>query len=252
METLIQKGIRLIRNAERILVFSGAGLSTESGIPDFRSPGGVWSKYDPSEFYFDRILSDERARASYWKMSTESYEAMKDAVPNRAHLAVKALEDMGKLLAVVTQNIDHLHQRAGNSPDKIIEIHGTAFSVSCLKCGKIYDRDEIHDRIKSGVTIPYCDDCSGVLKPDTVSFGQAMPEDKMARAFALARECDLCMVLGSSLVVYPAASVPKVAVESGAKLMIINRDETPFDSLADVVIHGSLSKVLGDIMQGSG
>ena len=251
MEALTEKGIQLIRGAQRILVFSGAGLSTESGIPDFRSPGGVWSKYDPSEFYFDRILSDERARASYWRMSTESYQTMKDAAPNRAHLAVKALEDMGKLLAVVTQNIDRLHHRAGNSPDKIIEIHGTAFSVSCLKCGKTYARDEIEDRIRSGVEVPYCDDCSGVLKPDTVSFGQAMPEDKMARAFALARECDLCMVLGSSLVVYPAASVPNVAVESGAKLMIINRDETPFDSMADLVIHGSLSRVLGDMVQRS-
>jgi NAD-dependent deacetylase len=252
MDALIEKGIQLIREAERILIFSGAGLSTESGIPDFRSPGGVWSKYDPSEFYFDRILSDERARTAYWKMSTESYQTMKDAAPNRAHLAIKALEDMGKLLAVVTQNIDRLHHKAGNSPDKIIEIHGTAFSVSCLHCGKAYDRDEIEDRIRSGVEAPYCDDCSGVLKPDTVSFGQAMPEDKMARAFALARECDLCMVLGSSLVVYPAASVPSVAVEAGAKLMIINRDETPFDSLADVVIHGSLSTVLGDMVQGPG
>jgi NAD-dependent deacetylase len=252
MDALIEKGIQLIREAERILVFSGAGLSTESGIPDFRSPGGVWSRYDPSEFYFDRILSDERARIAYWKMSTESYQTMKDAAPNRAHLAIKALEDMGKLLAVVTQNIDRLHHKAGNSPDKIIEIHGTAFSVSCLHCGKAYDRDEIEDRIRSGVEAPYCDDCSGVLKPDTVSFGQAMPEDKMARAFALARECDLCMVLGSSLVVYPAASVPSVAVEAGAKLMIINRDETPFDSLADVVIHGSLSTVLGDMVQGPG
>ena len=252
MDALIEKGIQLIREAERILVFSGAGLSTESGIPDFRSPGGLWSKYDPSEFYFDRFLSDERARATYWKMSTESYQIMKDARPNRAHLAIKTVEDMGTLLAVVTQNIDRLHHKAGNSPDKIIEIHGTAFSVSCLSCGKTYDRNDIEDRIKSGVDVPYCDDCSGVLKPDTISFGQAMPEDKMAKSLTLARKSDLCMALGSSLVVYPAASVPSVAVESGAKLMIINRDETPLDPQADVVVHGSLSEVLGDMVQGSG
>jgi len=251
MDASIERGIELIKGAEHILVFSGAGLSTESGIPDFRSPGGLWSKYDPSEFYFDRFLSEERARATYWKMSTESYHIMKDARPNRAHLAVKTLETMGKLLAVITQNIDRLHHKAGNSPDRIIEIHGTLFSVSCLSCGKTYDRDDIDDRITSGVAVPTCDDCGGILKPDTISFGQAMPEDKMAKSFTLARESDLCMALGSSLVVYPAASIPSVALESGAKLMIINRDETPLDPEADVVVHGSLSEVLGDMVQAS-
>ena len=248
MESLIAKGAEMIKKAEKILVFSGAGLSTESGIPDFRSPGGVWSKYDPSDFYFDKIISDEKARVKYWQMSTEFYQTMKDAVPNRAHLAIKALEDMGKLLAVVTQNIDRLHHKAGNSPDKIIEIHGTAFSVSCLSCGKKYDRDDIEERIRLGVKVPYCDDCSGILKPDTISFGQAMPEEKMVRAINHALECDLCITLGSSLVVYPAASVPAKAVESGAKLMIINRDETPLDSVADVVVHESVSKALGKMV----
>jgi len=248
MDSLIAKGIALIKGAEKILVFSGAGLSTESGIPDFRSPGGLWSKYDPSDFYFDKIISDEKARVKYWHMSTESYQIMKDAAPNRAHLAIRALEDTGKLIAIVTQNIDRLHHRSGNSPDKIIEVHGTAFSVSCLRCGKAYDRDDIEERIGSGVKVPYCDDCSGVLKPDTISFGQAMPEDKMAQAIMHARECDLCIVLGSSLVVYPAASVPVKAVESGAKLMIINRDETPLDSMAEVVVHESVSKALGEMV----
>ena len=251
METEIAKGAKLLREAQRILVFSGAGLSTESGIPDFRSPGGVWSKYDPSDFEFDRIISDERARIKYWEMSTEFYQPMKDARPNRAHLAVKTLEEKGKLLAIVTQNIDRLHHKAGNTPEKIIEIHGTAFSVSCLSCGKKYDRDEIQKRIASGVKAPYCDDCSGVLKPDTVSFGQAMPEDSMSRAIMVARQCDLCMVLGSSLVVYPAASIPSMAVQSGAKLIIINRDPTPFDPTADVVVHDSLSKALGEMIERS-
>ena len=163
-------------------------------------------------------------------------------------LTVAGAGDQGKLLAVVTQNIDSLHYRAGNSPDKIIEIHGTAFSVSCLSCGKKYDRDNIEERISSGVRVPYCDDCSGILKPDTISFGQAMPENKMAQAIKHAEECDLSIVLGSSLVVYPAASVPLHAVESGSKLMIINRDETPLDSLADVVIHKSVSKALEEMM----
>lgn len=249
MDSLIAKGAELIKGAEKILVFSGAGLSTESGIPDFRSPGGVWSKYDPSDFYFDKFISDEKARVKYWQMSTEFYQTMKDALPNPAHLAIKALEDTGKLIAVVTQNIDRLHHKAGNSPDKVIEIHGTAFSVSCLSCGKAYDRDDIQERISSGVEVPYCDECSGILKPDTISFGQAMPQDKMAQAIRHARECDLCIVLGSSLVVYPAASVPVSAVESGAKLMIINRDETQLDSMAELVIHESVSKALGEMVE---
>ncbi len=245
MDGLIAKGREMIREARKILVFTGAGLSTESGIPDFRSPGGIWEKYDPSEFYFQRIVSDERAREKYWVMSAEFYEVLKDALPNRAHLAIKALEDTGKLLAIVTQNIDHLHHKAGNSPDKIIEIHGTALTVSCLSCGKGYDRGEIQERLKAGVKIPYCDDCSGILKPDTVSFGQAMPEDKMKKAFDHAQECDLCIVLGSSLVVYPAASVPLQAHQSRAKLIIINRDETPLDPQADLVLHASVSEALG-------
>jgi len=249
MDDLIKKGIDLIRESEKILVFTGAGLSTESGIPDFRSPGGIWDRYDPSDFDFHKFISDERAREKYWQMSTELYASMKDALPNPAHMAVKALEDMGKLLAVVTQNIDALHHKAGNSPDKIIEIHGTAFSVSCLNCGKKYDRDDIQKRLQAGVRVPYCDDCSGVLKPETISFGQAMPEDKMAAAFRYAEACDLCMVLGSSLVVYPAAAIPMHAADSGAKLMIINRDETPQDDRADLVIRASLGETLSRIME---
>ena len=248
MDDQIAKGAQIIMEARKILVFTGAGLSTESGIPDFRSPGGVWDRYDPSDFYYQKIISDEKAREKYWKMGTEFYDTMKDAVPNTAHLAIRTLEESGKLLAVVTQNIDHLHHKAGNSSDKIIEIHGTAFSVSCLNCGKSYDRDEIERRLKSGVKIPYCDDCSGILKPDTISFGQAMPEDKMTQAIMHADNCDLCIVLGSSLVVYPASSIPVHAVHSGARLMIINRDETPQDSQAALVIHDSVCRALGQMV----
>ena len=248
MDEWITKGAQMVREARKILVFSGAGLSTESGIPDFRSPGGIWDRYDPADFYFQKILSDTAARKKYWKMSTEFYDTMKDARPNAAHLAVKELEDRGKLLAVVTQNIDHLHHRAGNSPDRIIEIHGTAFSVSCLACGEPHDRDEIHERVKSGLADPRCDCCGGILKPDTISFGQPMPEDKMRQAFLHADACDLCLVLGSSLVVYPAASVPERAVDRGARLMIINRDPTHLDGRAHLVIHESVSIALGRII----
>ncbi len=249
MDPLVAKGVELIHESEKTLVFTGAGLSTESGIPDFRSPGGIWDRYDPSDFTFQKVLSDEKAREKYWEMSSEFYQGMKDAAPNRAHLAIAELERTGKLLAIVTQNVDRLHHKAGNSPDKIIEIHGTTFSVSCLSCKKAYDRDEIEERLRSGLKVPYCDDCSGILKPDTISFGQAMPEDKMALSLAHARNCDLCIVLGSSLVVYPAASVPIQAVETGAKLMIINRDETPLDPYAALTIHDSVAKILGQIME---
>ncbi len=249
MDPLIAKGAELIREATKILVFSGAGLSTESGIPDFRSPGGLWEKYDPSEFEFQRFVSDEKAREKYWEMSTDSYGLMRDALPNRAYRAIKVLEKVGKLLAIVTQNIDNLHHKAGNSPEKIIEIHGTAFSVSCLSCGKRYNRDVIEGRIQSGVKVPYCDECSGMLKPETISFGQSMPQDKMAASISFADACDLCIVLGSSLVVYPAASIPARAVEAGAKLMIINRDETALDQHADLVVHDSVGKALGDMVE---
>jgi len=244
MEDHILKGAELIRNSEKILVFTGAGISTESGIPDFRSPGGIWSKYNPSDFYLENIVSSETCRRKYWEMSIEYYRVMKSALPNQAHLAVKRIEDAGRLSAIVTQNIDRLHHRAGNSPEKIIEIHGTAFLVSCLSCGKIYERDEIEERINKGERLPICDKCSGILKPATISFGQAMPEEAMNRSIIHATQCDLCIVLGSSLVVYPAASIPEYAVDSGAHLIIINRDKTRLDHKADVVIHDSISKIM--------
>lgn len=247
-DSQIHAAAELFRNASKILVFTGAGMSTESGIPDFRSPGGIWSKYDPGDFLYQRIISDARAREKYWKMSTEYYDVMKNALPSAGHLAIHELEGTGKLLSVVTQNIDNLHQKAGNSTDLVIEIHGTAFSVSCQKCGKQYDRDLVEERLRSGVKDPACDACSGVLKPDTISFGQAMPQEKVQESLRLARECDLCLVLGSSLVVYPAASIPAYAVQQGARLVIVNRDETPLDGSADVVIHGSVGEVLPRIM----
>jgi NAD-dependent deacetylase len=248
MDEMIQKGAEMIRNSGKILIFTGAGLSTESGIPDFRSPGGIWDRYDPSDFEFQKIISSERAREKYWKMSTEFYETMKDARPNPAHLAIADLESTGKLVAVVTQNIDNLHQKAGSTPEKVIEIHGSAFSVSCLECGQRYDRDVIEGRLAAGESVPKCDACSGILKPDTISFGQAMPQDLLEKAFAHAEVCDLCIVLGSSLVVYPAASVPLHVVDTGSKVMIINRDPTPLDPRAELVIHGSVGRVLPEMV----
>lgn len=250
MEKPIQEAISLIKNSKRILVFTGAGISTESGIPDFRSIGGIWDKYDPEDFYFQKFITSEESREKYWEMSTEYYSVMKKALPNKAHLAIKHIEDMGKLLAIVTQNIDRLHHRAGNSPQKIIELHGTAFLVKCLKCDHTFERDDIEERIKSGVKVPYCEFCSGIIKPATISFGQAMPEKETALAMEYATQCDLCIILGSSLVVYPAASIPEQARANGAALFIINRDETPMDHRADLVIHDSAAKTMDDIIKG--
>jgi NAD-dependent deacetylase len=248
MEDLIRQIADLIRQSKKVIVFTGAGVSTESGIPDFRSPGGVWNKYNPEDFYYQKFISSEESREKYWQMSREFFEPLKNAQPNAAHRAVAELEKMGKLDCVITQNVDNLHQRAGSSPEKVIELHGTAVSVSCLSCRKKYSREEIQSWLMRGVRVPKCDGCNGILKPDTVSFGQSMPPKETEESFRRARQCDLLIVIGSSLVVQPAASVPLEAKENGAKLVIINRDPTYHDSYADVVIHASAGEVMGKIM----
>jgi len=251
MKEMMQKVAEFIRQSKKVIVFTGAGVSTESGIPDFRSPGGVWQKYDPEDFYYQKFIASEESRKKYWQMSREFYEPLKKAQPNEAHKAVVELERMGKLDCVITQNIDNLHQRAGSSPGKVIELHGTSVTVSCLDCRKKYPREEIQSWLLRGVQVPRCEACQGILKPDTVSFGQPMPPQETAEAFRRARDCDLLIVIGSSLVVQPAASIPLEAKESGAKLVIINRDPTYHDAYADVVIHGSagatMKKIIDDV-----
>lgn len=256
MEETIKQVAQLIINSKKTVVFTGAGLSTESGIPDFRSPGGVWDRYNPEDFYFQKFISNEKSREKYWQMATEMYEPMKKSKPNPAHLSIAEMERMGKLDCVITQNIDGLHHKAGNSTERIIELHGTAMYVTCLTCNKKYDRDEIQSRIREGVKVPYCDDCGGPLKPATISFGQAMPERETQEAYHRSSTCDLFIVIGSSLVVQPAASMPLVAKRNGAKLVIINRDPTPYDDMADVVIHGqagpTMLAILEEVKKGIG
>ena len=250
MENQIDEIVDLILTSQDIIIFTGAGVSTESGIPDFRSPGGIWEKYNPADFTYQRFLSSEEAREKYWQMSTEFYHSMKHVQPNPAHEAIAALERIGKVSSVITQNIDGLHQQAGFSPEKVIELHGTSRSVSCLSCKKKYSRDAVQELVGQGVKVPRCDECGGLLKPDTISFGQAMPERETAEASRRSGECDLFIVIGSSLVVHPAASMPFIAKENGAKLVIINRDSTPYDNLADYVIHGSAGTIMSSILQG--
>ncbi len=248
MKELIDRVAEWIAGSTGVVVFAGAGLSTESGIPDFRSPGGVWDRYDPEDFYFQNFLASEASREKYWQMATEMYEPMKRAQPNAAHLAIAELETLGKLDCVITQNIDGLHRKAGNSESRILELHGTAMYVSCLSCKQRYDRDEIQARIQRGVRAPRCDLCGGLLKPATISFGQPMPERETQEAYRRSAACDLFVVIGSSLVVQPAASMPVVAKRAGAKLVIINRDETPLDDLADIVIHGQAGPIMANVL----
>ncbi len=248
MDDKIRQVAEWIAGAKRVVVFVGAGMSTESGIPDFRSPGGVWDKYDPEDFYFQNFLASESSREKYWEMTTEMYESMKDARPNAGHLAVAELEKLGKLDCLITQNIDGLHYKAGNSEEKVLELHGTAMHVTCLSCGKRYERDGVQERVTKGEKAPRCD-CGGLLKPATISFGQSMPERETAEAYRRSELSDVFVVIGSSLVVHPAASMPVVAKRGGAKLVIINRDETACDNLADVILNGTAGPIIAAIVE---
>ena len=249
MKQQLEQIAQWITTSKRVVVFSGAGLSTESGIPDFRSPGGVWDRYNPEDFNFQNFLASETSREKYWQMATEMYEPMKKAQPNLAHLTIAEMEKLGKLDCIITQNIDGLHFKAGNSEEKVIQLHGTAIYVSCLSCKKRYDRDEIQERIREGTKAPYCDDCGGPLKPATISFGQSMPERETEEAYHRSSLSDLFIVIGSSLVVQPAASMPLVAKRNGAKLVIINRDPTPYDNMADIVIHGQAGPIMASVLE---
>ncbi len=229
-------------SAEYVVAFTGAGISTESGIPDFRSPGGVWSKTTPV-MYNDFVSSrDERVR--YWKQRVEIYRDFATALPNAGHLMLADLEKSGKVKGIITQNIDGLHQVAGSK--HVIEIHGTARVVACIACQKEWAPEIVHEMIEAGNDAPDCDECGSPLKSRTISFGQAMPAVEMQDSAQLARSADLFLAIGSSLVVEPAASLPRIAKHYGATLVIVNRDETPLDAMADLVIRESIGETLAD------
>jgi NAD-dependent deacetylase len=235
-----------IAASRRICGFTGAGISTESGIPDFRSPGGVWSKY--RTVYFDEFMSSREARVEYWRQKAENWPHIRDAQPNAGHFAFAQLEHQGRLRALITQNIDGLHQKAGSSRDKVIELHGTTIDILCLSCGDITSSEEAIARIAAGDLAPECRLCGGYLKPATISFGQAMPEGEMRRAVAAAADCDIFVAAGSSLVVQPAAGIPALAKSRGATLVIVNRDPTPLDDMADLVIQDEIGKALPELL----
>ena len=242
MDESVRALAALLRDAQRILVFTGAGVSTESGIPDFRSPGGVWDRYPM--VYYDEFLRDPEAQRLYWLRSRETYPVLAAAAPNPAHKAITHLDALGKLLLVVTQNIDGLHQRAGTPPDKVIELHGSNHEVTCLECDARTPRQAIQAELVAGVEVPHCARCGGLLKNCTVSFGQSLPEAALRAAEQAARACDLCLVVGSSLVVYPAAQVPLYAAARGTPVVIVNATETPLDSRACLVVREQAGTVL--------
>lgn len=239
-----------IREAQKVVVFTGAGVSTDSGIPDFRSPGGLWSKYNPEDFYFHKFLTSESSRKIYWRMYKEFFKALHQAKPSAAHYACKILFDLEKLYSVITQNVDGLHQMAGVPGELVLELHGNARIVRCLRCGKTYDSIEIEQWLERGVEIPTCDECGGLLKPATVSFGQALPHDVLTKAEFCAQTCDLLLAVGSSLTIYPAASIPLLAKKSGAKLVIVNLEPTSYDESADLSIHGNAGLILTESLKG--
>jgi NAD-dependent deacetylase len=246
-EDAIARAAALVRKARKGVAFTGAGISTESGIPDFRSPGGIWARYDPEEFSYPRFVSNEASRQKYWQWGMELYPRLRDAEPNAGHLALVALEQAGHLGCVITQNVDDLHRRAGSRD--VVEIHGNATWVGCLSCEKTWSREVIHGWLLAGNSDPRCDDCGGLLKPKTISFGQAMPERETRRAFELAASCDLMLVVGSSLAVFPAAQLVPDAKRVGAHLVIVNLVETPYDEIADVVLRGQAGDVLTDLVR---
>ena len=236
---------KLVRGKQNI-VFTGAGISTESGISDYRSKGGIWDQFRP--VYFNEFMSSKESRIKYWQQNAELYPDMIQARPNPGHSSIFQLYEMGLIKVVITQNIDGLHQESGLPDSAIIELHGNGRRVRCMTCGQLSSLDDAHQRIKAGNPAPECG-CGGYLKPDTISFGQAMPAEEVEKATQLSSSCDAFIVIGSTLLVQPAALMPVYAKQNDAFLGIINLSETPCDSMCDVLIRDKAGTVLVEIVK---
>ena len=232
----------LLENAEAVVPFTGAGISTECGIPDFRSPGGIWTKNQP--IYFDEFLASQQARDESWRRRFAMDDYFSNAQPGRGHRAIASLYKAGKVRGVITQNIDNLHQVSGIAASDIVELHGNTTYANCLDCDRRYELQWVKDRYAAGANCAPSCTCGGFIKTATVSFGQAMPEEPMRRADELSRDCDLFLAIGSSLVVWPAAGFPLTAKQNGATLVIINREPTDHDAVADLVIRSDIGDAL--------
>jgi NAD-dependent deacetylase len=243
LESAIDRLHELVEGARVIAPFTGAGISTECGIPDFRSPGGLWTRNKPIPF--DEFVASQDMRDEAWRRRFAMDEQFSGARPGRGHLALASLYRVRKAPAVITQNIDNLHQSSGIAPEDVIELHGNNSYAKCLDCGKRYELAWVRQRFaEAHERAPDCPDCSGHIKTATVSFGQAMPEREMRRAEQLTLDCDLFLAVGSSLVVWPAAGFPLMAKRNGARLAIINREPTDFDEIADLVVREDIGTVL--------
>ncbi len=243
LDSAIARLQEMVEEAGIILPFTGAGISTECGIPDFRSPGGLWTKHPPIQF--DEFLASQEARNKSWRRRFAMQDQFGDARPGRGHRAVASLYRAGKAPAVITQNIDNLHQASGISPEHVVELHGNTTFALCLDCNERYELSWVRARMDAANgCAPDCPACGGFIKTATVSFGQAMPDAAMRRAQDLAQSCDLFLAIGSSLVVWPAAGFPLVAKRNGARLAIINRESTEFDDIADLVVRQDIGTVL--------
>jgi NAD-dependent deacetylase len=242
-EERLTRAAALLKEARKVAVFTGAGISTDSGIADFRSPGGVWERY--RIVTFQEFTSSAEARREYWAMKRDLFGELARARPNRAHTAIARLHGAGKLGCVITQNIDGLHQKGGCPEESVIELHGTNLKALCLHCGRAWPCEEIQERLEAGDLDPKCEACGGLIKPATVSFGQPMPEEEMRRALECAIGSDLMLMIGSSLQVEPAASIPGEARRAGARLIFINRTPTPWDHIAEVIFRESAAEVMG-------
>jgi NAD-dependent deacetylase len=249
MAVHIDRAADLVTTTGRVVVFTGAGVSTESGIPDFRSPTGLWGRYDPDDFSFPNFMRSEESRRRYWAVGRELYTAIRAAEPNAAHRAIVHLERLGLLDCVITQNVDDLHQRAGMDPARVIELHGNATRVRCLQCDGRFPRDDIQARLLAGESVPACPGCGGTLKPLTVLFGEPMPSAAVERAEERSRAAGCFLVVGSSLGVYPAAYMPSYAKEAGASLVVVNLTPTRLDHVADVVLTGSAGPILTRLVE---
>jgi NAD-dependent deacetylase len=236
---------KLIEASGRVVVFTGAGISTESGVPDFRSPGGVWSRMKP--ITYGEFIASEAKRREAWSRAFSGVAGWVGKRPNAGHHGVARLIASGKASLVVTQNVDNLHQDSGVPSDRLIELHGNASYAACLDCGLRHELAALKAGFLDSGAIPVCRDCGGLVKTATISFGQALPAGALARAEAEARACDLFLVLGSSLQVHPAAGLPLAAKRSGAMLAIVNRDPTPQDEIADLVLHEPIGEVMTEV-----
>jgi NAD-dependent deacetylase len=240
---------RWIEGSRACVVFTGAGISTESGIPDFRSPGGLWSRYRPIDF--GDFVSSEEARCEAWRRRFAMDDVLSNAKPNQGHRAIATLIERNHVTHVITQNIDELHQQSGVPQDQVIELHGSTMYAKCLDCGLRHELIDVRASFEQSGVAPRCRACAGLVKTATISFGQSMPIDEMRRAQQAAERCDVFIALGSSLVVYPAAGVPIHAKRSGARLVIINREPTELDRIADLVMAGEIGVTLATLIEAS-